>query len=56
VIGSEYTISVYVHIVPRQNPKANEKYLLNAHRQKLKTVYHYNKNLVMQYLIHDWLR
>jgi len=43
VISSEHTVNEYVHNVPRQNLKNNSKYLLNAHRQNLKLMYHYNK-------------
>jgi len=32
VISSEYTMSEYVHNVPRQKLKAIQKYLHNAHR------------------------
>jgi hypothetical protein len=53
VISSEYTISEYIHNVPRQNSKTFQEYLHNAHRQNLKSIHHYNKNLVVPYLIDD---
>jgi len=35
----------YLHIVPRQSLKAIQEHLHNAHRQNLKSTYHYNKIL-----------
>jgi hypothetical protein len=48
VISSEYTINEYVHDIPSQNLKTIQEYIHN-----LKSIYHYNKNLVIQNLIHD---
>jgi hypothetical protein len=54
VISSEYTVSEYIHNIPRQKLKATQKYLHNADRQNLiKSIYHYNKDLVIQHLIYD---
>jgi hypothetical protein len=53
VISSKYTVNEYVHNVPRQNLNIIQENLYNAHRQNLKSIYHYNKDLVIQYLIHD---
>ena len=33
-----------------RNLKKIQEYLHNAHRQNIKSMYHYNKNLVIQYI------
>jgi len=50
VISSKYTINEYIHNVPRQNLKTMQEYLHSAHGQNLKSLYHCNKDLVLQYL------
>jgi len=56
VISSKYTINEYVHNVPRQSLNIIQEYLYNAHQQNLKSIYLYNKDLVIPYLIDDCLR
>jgi hypothetical protein len=46
-------MNMYIMYLDR-NLKAIQEYLHNAHRQNLKSMYHYNnKDLVIQYLIHN---
>jgi len=52
-MSSEYTVNEYVHNVPRQKLNTIQKYLHNVHRQNLKSMYHHNKNLVIQYIINN---
>ena len=56
-MSSEYTVNEYIHNVPRQKLKKQSKgtYIMHIN-QIFKSMYHYNKNLVMQYIVHDWLR
>jgi hypothetical protein len=48
VISSKYTVNEYVHNVPRQNLTIIQDYLFYAHRQNLKSIYHYNEDLVYE--------
>jgi len=43
----------YVHNEPRENLSIIQEYLYSAPQQTLKSIYHYNKYLVIQYLIHS---
>jgi len=42
-----------VHNVPRQKLKTIQECLYHAHKQNLKSMYHYNKDLVKQSLIYS---
>ena len=57
VISSEYTINEYIHNVPRQELKKPSMSTCIMHINRIvKSMCHYNKNLVIQYIVHDWLR
>jgi len=56
VISSEYTINEYIHNVPRHELKNTfQEYLPNAPNRIFKSMYHYNKNFMIHYIVHDWL-
>ena len=58
VISSDYiqSMNTYIMYLDRNLKKLSKgTYILHINRI-FKSMYHYNKNLVIQYIVHDWLR
>ena len=49
------SVNTYIMDLDRNLKKSKSTYTVHIN-QIFKSAYHYNKNLVLQYTVHDWLR